>query len=164
MHLMADSAPRCSCPQIKNLRCGSSMLRIGWFCKLFIGSALGGGSSGWTRTSNPPVNSAKSAVLPRIASTCGDAPDQASAQANNGECDDPLHASKSRSSPLFVDRRGPRGWCVELYLWRSQGGVRRFFDKLHGAVAFRSPHHVFELMQGGLHEVAVPSTRGPRLG
>ena len=30
---------------------------IGWSCKWLISSDLGGGSSGWIRTSNTPVNS-----------------------------------------------------------------------------------------------------------
>jgi len=37
--------------------------------------------------------------------------------------------------------------------------VRRFCDTLHGAVAFRSPHHVFEWMPRGLHDVVVPDPR-----
>jgi hypothetical protein len=38
--------------QIKDLRCGSSIMRFGWSCKLLIRSALGGGSSGWIRAEN----------------------------------------------------------------------------------------------------------------
>jgi hypothetical protein len=34
--------------QINDLSCGSSILRFGWSCKLFIGSALGAGSLHWT--------------------------------------------------------------------------------------------------------------------
>jgi hypothetical protein len=43
--------------QINDLRCGSSILRFGRSRKLLISSYLWAGSSGWTRTSNPPVNS-----------------------------------------------------------------------------------------------------------
>jgi hypothetical protein len=42
---------------IKDLDCGSSILRLGLFIKPFVNNTLRGGSSGWTRTSNPAVNS-----------------------------------------------------------------------------------------------------------
>ena len=34
------------------------------------------GSSGWTRTSNPPVNRQKAPVLPTVAATCAESPDR----------------------------------------------------------------------------------------
>jgi hypothetical protein len=57
------------------------------------------GSSGWTRTSNPPVNKRKTTILPPVAASCATTPDRDSDPANAAAIDDQTDAVVSRPNP-----------------------------------------------------------------
>jgi hypothetical protein len=61
------------------------------------------GSSGWTRTSNPPVNRRKTIVSPRVASDCGESSDRESDSMKSSAIDD-----QKDSSDAFICRSEPR--------------------------------------------------------
>lgn len=68
------------------------------------------GSSGWTRTSNPPVNSRKTGVLPPVASACADVPDRKLDPINIHPIDNCADAAVSRPRPrLGVSKRQEKG-------------------------------------------------------
>jgi len=66
----------------------------------------GDGSSGWTRTSNPPVNSRKTTDLPGVAEVCGESPKREIEPVNTGAIDDPSDAAVSRPKRRFVATKG----------------------------------------------------------
>jgi hypothetical protein len=65
------------------------------------------GSSGKTRTCNPPVNSRKTAVLPPVAAPCvAKTPDREFDPINTGPIDDLTDAAVSRPNPLLGVSKG----------------------------------------------------------
>src|SRR5258708_964715 len=76
------------------------------FCKLLWGNGLEADSSGWIRTSNPPVNRRKTPVLPPVAAPCADAPDRELDRINTGPIDDPTDASVGRPNPRLGVSKG----------------------------------------------------------
>jgi hypothetical protein len=64
------------------------------------------GSSGWIRTSNPPVNSQKTPILPPVAAPCAEAPDRELDPIDTGPIDDPSDAAVSRSKPRLGVSKG----------------------------------------------------------
>jgi hypothetical protein len=68
------------------------------------------GSSGWTRTSNPPVNRRKTAILPPVAAVCAETPDRELDLINIGPINDLTDAAVSRPNPrLGVQQRARKG-------------------------------------------------------
>jgi len=68
------------------------------------------GSSGWTRTSNPPVNRRKTATLPLVAASRAETPDRESHSINTGPIDEQNDAAVSRPNPrLGVGREQEKG-------------------------------------------------------
>jgi len=51
------------------------------------------GSSGWTRTSNPPVNRRKTTDLPGVAEVCGESPKREIDPIKPSAIDDPVDAA-----------------------------------------------------------------------
>ena len=66
------------------------------------------GSSGWTRTSNPPVNRKKTAVLPPVAAPCAEAPDRDWDPVSAGPIDDQTDAAVSRPNPRLDVSKGKK--------------------------------------------------------
>jgi hypothetical protein len=64
------------------------------------------GSSGWTRTSNPPVNRRKRTVLPPVAAPCGEGPDHESDPINTSPIDDQRDAGIGRPNPRLDVSKG----------------------------------------------------------
>jgi hypothetical protein len=64
------------------------------------------GSSGWTRTSNPPINRRKTTDLPGHAAVCGDSPKREIAPVNIGSIDGPSDAAACRPKRRFVASKG----------------------------------------------------------
>jgi hypothetical protein len=64
------------------------------------------GSSGWTRTSNPPVNRRKTGVLLRFAARCEQSPERELDPINIGPIDDSDDASVSRPNPRLDVSKG----------------------------------------------------------
>jgi len=69
------------------------------------------GSSGWIRTSNPPVNSRKTPDLPRVASDCAESADRESDSMRSSAIDDQKHSSDAsvcRAEPRLGVSKGHR--------------------------------------------------------
>jgi hypothetical protein len=64
------------------------------------------GSSGWTRTSNPPVNRRKTAVLPPVAAHGAETPDRELDPMNTEPIDDPADAAVGRRNPRLDVNKG----------------------------------------------------------
>jgi hypothetical protein len=64
------------------------------------------GSSGWTRTSNPPVNRRKTAILPPVAPFCAETPDRELHSINTGPIEDQNDAPVSRPNPRLDVGKG----------------------------------------------------------
>src|SRR5258708_12068378 len=88
------------------------------------GNGLEADSSGWIRTSNPPVNRRKTPVLPPVAAPCADAPDRELDRINTGPIDDPTDASDGLPNPPLgvskVQEKGKvRGSCPRPFSYRQ---------------------------------------------
>jgi hypothetical protein len=100
------------------------------------------GSSGWIRTSNPPVNRRKQALLPRLAGVCADVRDRASEPINPSPIDDRKHASLCRSLPRLGVSKGQgeirvntAGLLALPHLTRARPLFHRHLDALINASA-----------------------------
>ena len=71
------------------------------------------GSSGWTRTSNPPVNRRKRGVLLRFAARCGQTPERELDSVSIAPIADPDDASVSRPNPRLDVSKGQEKGKVE---------------------------------------------------